>query len=47
MEIIRDRLNHTITISQERYIESILERHGMSDCRPVATPMVAGLKLQN
>jgi hypothetical protein len=46
MEIIRDRNDRSITISQERYIETILEHHGMSECHPVATPMVAGLKLQ-
>jgi hypothetical protein len=46
MEIIRNRNDHTISISQERYVETILERYGMSECHPVATPMVAGLKLQ-
>jgi hypothetical protein len=46
VEIIHDRNDHTITISQERYIKTILECHGMSECHPVATPMVTGLKLQ-
>ena len=45
MEIVRDRTARTITLSQQRYVESILDRHGMSDCCPVATPMVVGLKL--
>jgi hypothetical protein len=45
MEIIRNRKDQTITLSQERYAESILEHHGMSKCHPVATPMVTGLKL--
>jgi hypothetical protein len=45
MEITRDRNARTITLSQERYIETILDRHGMSSCHPVATPMITGLKL--
>lgn len=31
-----------ITISQERYIRTLLEKYGMSDCKPVATPIVSG-----
>jgi hypothetical protein len=45
MEIIRDRNARTITLSQEQYIETILDRHGMSTCNPVATPTVVGQKL--
>jgi hypothetical protein len=46
MEIICDQNDQTISISQERYVETILECHGMSECHPVTTPMVARLKLQ-
>jgi hypothetical protein len=46
MEIIRNRNDRTMSISQERYVETILEHYGMSECHLVATPMVAGLKLQ-
>jgi hypothetical protein len=46
MEIIRNQNDCTISISQERYVETILECYSMSECHPVATPMVAGLKLQ-
>jgi hypothetical protein len=46
MEIICNRNDRTISISQERYVETILERYGMSEYHPIATPMVAGLKLQ-
>jgi hypothetical protein len=46
MEIIRNQNNCTISISQERYVETILERYGMSECHPIATPMVSRLKLQ-
>ena len=39
MHIERDESRRLITISQEQYINNILERFGMSDCRPVSTPM--------
>ena len=38
MEIKRDREAGTLTISQEAYCKSILERFGMSDCKPTSTP---------
>jgi hypothetical protein len=46
MEITCNQNDRTISISQERYIKTILERYGMLECHPIATPMVAGLKLQ-
>jgi hypothetical protein len=45
MEVIHDRTACTITLSQQHYVETILNCHGMSSCRPIATPMVVGLKL--
>lgn len=36
----------SITISQKVYIESILEREGLSEINSVATPMDLNLKLQ-
>ena len=38
MEIKRDLERGTLTISQEAYSRSILERFGMSECKPVNTP---------
>jgi hypothetical protein len=35
-----------ITISQERYIEAILERQGMQHANPVATPLDQNIKLE-
>jgi len=29
----------TMSISQEQYVEEILERHGMANCNPARTPM--------
>ena len=37
--IKRDRENRTMMISQPNYIKTILKKFGMSECRPVATPM--------
>jgi len=34
-----------LTISQEQYIETILEWHSMADCKPAKTPMAANLQL--
>jgi hypothetical protein len=44
--IAHDRSQRQITLSQRQYVLDILERHGMSDCSPVSTPMDPGLKLQ-
>ena len=38
MQVTRDRQQKTITISQENYTRSILEKFGMADCKPVSTP---------
>ena len=46
IEIKRDRQLCTLTISQEAYSKSILERFGMLDCKPTSTPGY-GLELSN
>jgi Reverse transcriptase (RNA-dependent DNA polymerase) len=46
MEVTRDRANRTISLSQRQYVQDILERHGMANCRPVSTPMVPNLTLE-
>jgi Reverse transcriptase (RNA-dependent DNA polymerase) len=43
IEVTRDRRRRTLKLSQRRYILDILERHGMSDSRPMSTPMVEHL----
>jgi hypothetical protein len=40
-----DRPNRTVSLSQPRYIESMLEQFGMSDCNPTCTPMEENQKL--
>src|SRR5258708_6163414 len=45
MEITRDWVAQTITIDQRQYIRKILGHFGLSNARPVSTPMTANLKL--
>ena len=45
MRIIRDRRNKILTIDQQLYLQDILKRFGMYDCRPVATPLETGKKI--
>lgn len=45
MRIDRDRANRTIKLSQERYTLDLLEAHGMSESKPVDTPMTVGTPL--
>lgn len=39
LEITRDRPNRRLHLTQSKYIVGILERFGMEDSKPVATPM--------
>ena len=39
MMVTRDVRGHKISITQEGYIGQVLEKFGMSNCKPVATPM--------
>ncbi len=44
MSIKRDRQKQTLTIDQKLYIQQVLERFGMQDCKPVSTPIESGRK---
>ncbi len=46
MEIVRDRLNRTVRITQTTYLKKILSRFGMASCASAPTPMAAGTQLQ-
>jgi len=46
IEIKRDRKKGTIMISQKQYIESILQKEGLTDAHPVAMPMDPNVQLQ-
>nr|KYP66486.1 Retrovirus-related Pol polyprotein from transposon TNT 1-94 [Cajanus cajan] len=45
MDIIRDRKAGKLWLSQERYIERVLERFNMKNAKPVITPLVGHFKL--
>ena len=44
MLINRDRAAKTLFINQPNYLENILKRFGMENCKPVSTPTEAGKK---
>ena len=46
MGITRDRVNKTLHLSQESYINKVLTRFGMAACKDSATPMDLGLHLE-
>jgi len=45
LEITRDRSQRQLTIHQQRYIDRIVNRYGMNDARPIATPLDLHTKL--
>ena len=47
MQIPRDRKAKKLWLSQEKYIERILERFNMKHAKPVNTPLGAHFKLRN
>ncbi|KAL1190989.1 Retrovirus-related Pol polyprotein from transposon TNT 1-94 [Cardamine amara subsp. amara] len=46
MEIVRDRVKGTLTLSQEGYLSKVLEMYKMEQSKPVVTPLGAHLKMQ-
>lgn len=45
MSITRDRAARTLTLSQQSYVDNLLQSYDMADCKPVATPMEPGTHL--
>lgn len=39
------QMKNGIFITQSKYVKEVLKTFGMSDCKPVGTPMVTGCKL--
>ena len=39
-----DKKAKVLTISQKAYLENVLKRFGMFDCKPISTPMEANKK---
>ena len=46
MSIKRDRESRTLTISQPNYVEKVLRKFGMENCKPVSTPLEPGRRFQ-
>ena len=46
MVIKRDRKRGKMTISQSKYLERVLKRFGMEQCKPVSTPLEPGKHFQ-
>ena len=46
MMVTRDRVNGTLSIDQKLYLKDILAKFNMSECKPVATPVEAGVKFE-
>jgi hypothetical protein len=36
-----------LVLSQQRYVDIVLDRFGMKDCKPVSSPMVPGVELEH
>jgi hypothetical protein len=45
IQIDRNRAARTLTISQCEYVHNVLERFGMTDCKPVVTSLESSVKL--
>ena len=46
VEFARDGRAKSITMSQAKYVEEVLKRFGMEDCKPIATPLDTKVKLE-
>ena len=47
MSVKRDRKARTLTINEPKYLEGILKRFGMDQCKPVSTPLDPGKKFES
>jgi hypothetical protein len=47
MEIKRDRKRRKLLLNQRKYVETILERFNMQECKPVKVPIPVGVKLSS
>ena len=46
MEIVRNRKNRTLKTKQTQYIENMAKRFGLTEAKPVYTPLDTKVKLQ-
>ena len=47
MRILRDKKNKKLWLSQEKYIEKVLERFNMGSSKLVSTPLAGHFKLSS
>ncbi|KAK6586176.1 hypothetical protein PZA11_001233 [Diplocarpon coronariae] len=45
VRIVRDRQNRTISLCQDAYVDKVLERFHMTNCKSVPTPFASGCKV--
>jgi len=45
LEISRDKTLGTLKLSQGKFVRQVLEKFGMAECNPIATPLEVGLQL--
>ena len=45
MEIMRDRVERRLSLSQKGYIEKVLHRFNMQNVKPITTPLAAHFRL--
>ena len=47
MSVKRNRETRTLTINQPKYLEVVLKRFGMQECKPVSTPLELGKRFES
>ena len=47
MDILRDKSNGKLWLSQKKYIEKILLRFGMNNVKPVSVPLASHFKISS
>ena len=45
LEIIRDRAQHLISVSQTRYVSDIIDHFGFTNAHPISTPITVNFRL--
>ena len=46
ISIVRDREKHTMSITQKKYLEGVLKKFDMENCKHVSTPLELGKKYE-
>ena len=44
IEIQWDPINHTLTLTKDKYLFYLLKKFNMKNCKPIATPMEANIQ---